>query len=200
MSRSVLKVPGRWHRYKGVDTTYLLAWPLLILPATHSWSQESGALEQKACYRVTIFASAHPEKPTSWSTVLSTYHFGGNGEWPKPAGWSPLGTQQWSLDIRNGEYLLEAPTAYQGLAKSQTLRSQLSQDIPGGSVVKILLLLQGVWVQSLVRELRSHMPHGEAKKNPKKSTQSTSKTPQEALPHFIGKKTEALREEVMVPE
>uniref|UniRef100_A0A8C0AL00 Interleukin-12 receptor subunit beta-1 n=1 Tax=Bos mutus grunniens TaxID=30521 RepID=A0A8C0AL00_BOSMU len=46
--------------------------------ATHSWSQESGALEQKACYRITIFASAHPEKPTSWSTVLSTYHFGGN--------------------------------------------------------------------------------------------------------------------------
>ncbi|XP_043766901.1 interleukin-12 receptor subunit beta-1 isoform X1 [Cervus elaphus] len=46
--------------------------------ATHSWSQESGALEQKACYRISIFASAHPEKPTSWSTVLSTFHFGGN--------------------------------------------------------------------------------------------------------------------------
>ena len=63
-------------------------------------------------------------------------------------------------------------------------------------MVKILLLLQGVWVQSQVRKLRSHMP----KKNPKKSTQLTSKTPQEALPHFIGKKTEALRGEVMVPE
>ena len=49
---------------------------------------------QKECYRITIFASAHPEKPTSWSTVLSTYHFGGNGEWPKPAGWSPQGTRQ----------------------------------------------------------------------------------------------------------
>ena len=164
MSRSALNVPGRLPRCKVGDTIYLLAWPLLILPATHSWSQESGALEQKACYRITIFASAHPEKPTSWSTVLSTYHFGGNGEWPKPAGCSPLAIQQWSLGIRNGEYHLEAPTACQVLAKSQTVRSQLSQDIPGGSVVKILLLLQGVWVQSLVRELRSHMPHGEAKK------------------------------------
>ncbi|XP_031545284.2 interleukin-12 receptor subunit beta-1 isoform X2 [Vicugna pacos] len=46
--------------------------------ATHSWSQTSGAMGQKVCYRITIFASAHPEKPTSWSTVLSTYHFGGN--------------------------------------------------------------------------------------------------------------------------
>ncbi|XP_007461168.1 PREDICTED: interleukin-12 receptor subunit beta-1 [Lipotes vexillifer] len=46
--------------------------------ATHSLSQASGAMRQKECYRITIFASAHPEKPTSWSTVLSTYHFGGN--------------------------------------------------------------------------------------------------------------------------
>eukprot|EP00070_Physeter_catodon_P026084 XP_023990027.1 interleukin-12 receptor subunit beta-1 isoform X1 [Physeter catodon] len=46
--------------------------------ATHSLSQASGAMWQKECYRITIFASAHPEKPTSWSTVLSTYHFGGN--------------------------------------------------------------------------------------------------------------------------
>ncbi|XP_039099188.1 interleukin-12 receptor subunit beta-1 isoform X2 [Hyaena hyaena] len=46
--------------------------------ATYSWSRASGALEQKVCYRITIFASAHPEKPSSWSTVLSTYHFGGN--------------------------------------------------------------------------------------------------------------------------
>ncbi|XP_032483766.1 interleukin-12 receptor subunit beta-1 isoform X4 [Phocoena sinus] len=46
--------------------------------ATHSLSQASGAMWQKECYRITIFASAHPEKPTSWSTVLSTFHFGGN--------------------------------------------------------------------------------------------------------------------------
>ncbi|XP_034513950.1 interleukin-12 receptor subunit beta-1 isoform X3 [Ailuropoda melanoleuca] len=46
--------------------------------ATHSWSRESGAMEQKVCYHITIFASPRPEKPTLWSTVLSTYHFGGN--------------------------------------------------------------------------------------------------------------------------
>ncbi|KAF5913690.1 hypothetical protein HPG69_017466, partial [Diceros bicornis minor] len=46
--------------------------------ATHSWSRASGAMGQKVCYRITIFASVRPEKPTSWSTVLSTYHFGGN--------------------------------------------------------------------------------------------------------------------------
>uniref|UniRef100_A0A452RG19 Interleukin-12 receptor subunit beta-1 n=1 Tax=Ursus americanus TaxID=9643 RepID=A0A452RG19_URSAM len=46
--------------------------------ATHSWSRESGAMEQKVCYHITIFASPRPEKPTLWSTILSTYHFGGN--------------------------------------------------------------------------------------------------------------------------
>lgn len=77
---------GSWHvvqplqRGRGGDTTYLLAWALPILPATHSWSRASRAMEQKVCYHITIFASARPEKLTSWSTVLSTYHFGGNGE------------------------------------------------------------------------------------------------------------------------
>ncbi|XP_012584382.1 PREDICTED: interleukin-12 receptor subunit beta-1 [Condylura cristata] len=46
--------------------------------AAHSWSQMFGAMEQEVCYRVMIFASANPEKLTSWSTVLSTYYFGGN--------------------------------------------------------------------------------------------------------------------------
>ncbi|XP_036138085.1 interleukin-12 receptor subunit beta-1 [Molossus molossus] len=46
--------------------------------ATHHWSRASGAMRQQACYHITIFSSARPEKPTSWSTVLSTYHFGGN--------------------------------------------------------------------------------------------------------------------------
>ncbi|KAM5232684.1 interleukin-12 receptor subunit beta-1 isoform 1-T1 [Hipposideros larvatus] len=46
--------------------------------ATHHWSQVSGAMWQKTCYRITVFASARPEKLTSWSTILSTYHFGGN--------------------------------------------------------------------------------------------------------------------------
>ncbi|XP_023408002.1 interleukin-12 receptor subunit beta-1 isoform X4 [Loxodonta africana] len=45
---------------------------------THSWNPASGAMEQEGCYRVTIFASTRPKKPTSWSTVLSTYHFWGN--------------------------------------------------------------------------------------------------------------------------
>ena len=39
---------------------------------------------------------------------------------------------------------------------------------PGGLVVKTLVLPpQGVWVRSLVGELRSHMPHGMAKKKKK---------------------------------
>ncbi|KAM5307987.1 interleukin-12 receptor subunit beta-1 isoform 1-T1 [Glossophaga mutica] len=45
---------------------------------THLWSRASGALEQKVCYRITIFASAQPKKANSWSSVLSTHHFGGN--------------------------------------------------------------------------------------------------------------------------
>ena len=35
---------------------------------------------------------------------------------------------------------------------------------PGGPVVKTALSMQGVWVQSLVRKLRSHMSYGVAKK------------------------------------
>lgn len=45
---------------------------------THSWSPTPGATGQDLCYHVTIFASAYPDRPTAWSTVLSTYHFGGN--------------------------------------------------------------------------------------------------------------------------
>nr|XP_023418815.1 interleukin-12 receptor subunit beta-1 isoform X2 [Cavia porcellus] len=45
---------------------------------THSWSPAPGATGQDQCFRVSIFASAHPEKPTAWSTVLSSYYFGGN--------------------------------------------------------------------------------------------------------------------------
>ncbi|XP_063472361.1 interleukin-12 receptor subunit beta-1 isoform X18 [Symphalangus syndactylus] len=52
--------------------------PDLAGMATYSWSRESGAMGQEKCYYITIFASAHPEKLTLWSTVLSTYHFGGN--------------------------------------------------------------------------------------------------------------------------
>ncbi|XP_058514050.1 interleukin-12 receptor subunit beta-1 [Ochotona princeps] len=45
---------------------------------TNSWTPGAGDMEQEDCYHVMVFASAHPEKPTSWTTVLSTYHFGGN--------------------------------------------------------------------------------------------------------------------------
>ncbi|XP_045441771.1 interleukin-12 receptor subunit beta-1 [Pipistrellus kuhlii] len=44
--------------------------------AAPHWSWASRA--PSACYRITIFSSARPWKPTSWSTVLSTYHFEGN--------------------------------------------------------------------------------------------------------------------------
>ena len=38
-------------------------------------------------------------------------------------------------------------------------------EFPGGPVVKMLLLpMYGAWVQSLVRELRSYIPHGKKKK------------------------------------
>ena len=42
--------------------------------------------------------------------------------------------------------------------------------MPGSPVVKTLLSLQGAQVQSLVRELRSHMPHGTAPTSPKNKT------------------------------
>ncbi|XP_013362722.1 PREDICTED: interleukin-12 receptor subunit beta-1 [Chinchilla lanigera] len=44
---------------------------------THSWSPGPGG-GQEQCYNVTVFASVHPDKPTAWSTVLSTYYFGGD--------------------------------------------------------------------------------------------------------------------------
>ena len=45
------------------------------------------------------------------------------------------------------------------------------REFPGGPVVKKPLLpMQGVQVQSLVRELRSHVPWGVAKKQKKQMT------------------------------
>ena len=43
-------------------------------------------------------------------------------------------------------------------------------------MVKTVLPMQGAQVQSLVRELRSCMPFGEAKKKKKKKTQTKTKT------------------------
>ncbi|KAL6039900.1 hypothetical protein STEG23_004317 [Scotinomys teguina] len=78
------------------DTTYCVEWQAqsqgrnhthctLIAPedgdpartVTHSWSSEP-ALDQEECYRISVFASKDPEKPLLWSTVLSSYYFGGN--------------------------------------------------------------------------------------------------------------------------
>ncbi|XP_027627078.1 interleukin-12 receptor subunit beta-1 [Tupaia chinensis] len=44
----------------------------------YSWGPESRVMEKEECYRITIFASDNLEKLTSWSTVLSTHHFGGD--------------------------------------------------------------------------------------------------------------------------
>ena len=44
------------------------------------------------------------------------------------------------------------------------LKFGVDWDFPDGPVVKTLLPLQGARVQSLDRELRSHKPHGTAKK------------------------------------
>jgi hypothetical protein len=62
---------------------------LLFLPVTHVWNPTPVAMGREECFHVTIFASMHPDKPTSWSSVLSSFFFGGNGEWPTPEGLCP---------------------------------------------------------------------------------------------------------------
>uniref|UniRef100_A0A8B7W7U0 Interleukin-12 receptor subunit beta-1 n=1 Tax=Castor canadensis TaxID=51338 RepID=A0A8B7W7U0_CASCN len=47
---------------------------------------------REECFHVTIFASMHPDKPTSWSSVLSSFFFGGNA--------SVAGTPQ-HVSVRN---------------------------------------------------------------------------------------------------
>ena len=55
-----------------------------------------------------------------------------------------------------------------------SIQTSTNRNFPGGPVVKTLLPLQGVWVRSLVGELRSRMLHGAAwpkvKKKKKKFT------------------------------
>ena len=49
--------------------------------------------------------------------------------------------------------------------RDQKLTMKGKGEFPGGPVVKMLLLpMYGAWVQSLVRELRSYIPHGKKKK------------------------------------
>ena len=52
------------------------------------------------------------------------------------------------------------------LVQQQTFLKRLkpTKDFPGGPVVKTVLPLQGARVQSLVMELKFHMPHGVAKR------------------------------------
>ena len=54
--------------------------------------------------------------------------------------------------------------------KLRTIKSKNTQhrDFPGDPVVKSVLLMQGAWVQFLVEELRSHMPHVETAKKKKR--------------------------------
>ena len=61
------------------------------------------------------------------------------------------------------------------------------RDFPGAPVVKTVLPMQGVWVRSLVRELRSHMPHG--KKQNTKQKQYCNKFNKDFKKVRIKKKT-----------
>ncbi|XP_031515613.1 interleukin-12 receptor subunit beta-1 isoform X5 [Papio anubis] len=114
--------------------------------ATYSWSRESGAMGQEKCYHITIFASAHPKKLTLWSTVLSTYHFGGN-EHPV----QPTETQVTLSDLRAGvAYTVQvrADTAWLRGAWSQPQRFSIKVQVSDwfiffaslGSFLSILLV------------------------------------------------------------
>ena len=48
--------------------------------------------------------------------------------------------------------------------KCNYIKLKILGNFSGSPLVKTLLPIQGVWVQSLVRELRSCMPYGMAKK------------------------------------
>ncbi|XP_025771664.1 interleukin-12 receptor subunit beta-1 [Puma concolor] len=100
--------------------------------ATYSWSRASGALEQKMCYRITIFASAHPQKPTSWSTVLSTYHFGGHA----PGAGSPqhVLVKRLSQDSVTVEWAPSVLSACPGVLKEYVV---LCQEKDGGQMSKL---------------------------------------------------------------
>ncbi|XP_026894154.1 interleukin-12 receptor subunit beta-1 isoform X1 [Acinonyx jubatus] len=100
--------------------------------ATYSWSRASGALEQKMCYRITIFASAHPRKPTSWSTVLSTYHFGGHA----PGAGSPqhVLVKRLSQDSVTVEWAPSELSACPGVLKEYVV---LCQENNGGRMSKL---------------------------------------------------------------
>ena len=58
-------------------------------------------------------------------------------------------------------------------------RKNADKGLPGGPVVKARLPTKGARIQSLVRELRSYVPHGMTKK--KKKRMQSKETPYELL-------------------
>ncbi|XP_030791403.1 interleukin-12 receptor subunit beta-1 isoform X1 [Rhinopithecus roxellana] len=90
--------------------------------ATYSWSRESGAMGQEKCYHITIFASAHPKKLTLWSTVLSTYHFGGNAS----AAGTPhhVSVKNHSLDSVSVDWAPSLLSTCPGVLKEYVVRCQ----------------------------------------------------------------------------
>ncbi|XP_026312732.1 interleukin-12 receptor subunit beta-1 isoform X5 [Piliocolobus tephrosceles] len=90
--------------------------------ATYSWSRESGAMGQEKCYHITIFASAQPKKLTLWSTVLSTYHFGGNAS----AAGTPhhVSVKNHSLDSVSVDWAPSLLSTCPGVLKEYVVRCQ----------------------------------------------------------------------------
>ena len=111
--------------------------------------------------------------------------------WKPPTKWKMLTTwwpgASWSLRTHNVNPCdtillpLHQPVRELCMSWSHTLRppslpghfkNALPREFPGGAVVRVLnfhcLSLEGVWVQSLVRELRSWKPSGVAKRKKKK--------------------------------
>ena len=69
--------------------------------------------------------------------------------------------------------MVETKTALQSnfspIKKSLNKQRVSCWNLPGDSVVKISPSNAGMWVQSLVRELSSHMPHSQKKTKQKKT-------------------------------
>ena len=60
--------------------------------------------------------------------------------------------------------------------KKESEKAGLKLGVPGGPVVRLLhLQVQRVWVKSLVRKLRSHLPHGQKTKTQKKKKKESNK-------------------------
>ncbi|XP_066206308.1 interleukin-12 receptor subunit beta-1 isoform X1 [Saccopteryx leptura] len=87
---------------------------------THHWSRGSGAMRQEECYHITIFASEKPERPTSWSTVLSTYHFGGNAS--EAGSLKHVSVKTLSLDSVSVDWMPSLLSTCPGILKKYVVR------------------------------------------------------------------------------